>query len=68
MEKKKTMLSDEQLELAGGGTKVPYTVRPGDTLVELAKKFHCTEEELLRWNKLKSPKDLKDCRTLYVKF
>lgn len=68
MEKNKTTLSDEQLDKAVGGTKVPYTVRPGDSLVEIAKKFRCTEEELLRWNALKSPEELKNRKTLYIKF
>jgi LysM repeat protein len=37
------------------GTKVDYTVQPGDTLAGIASKFNSTEEEIIKENELSDP-------------
>ena len=54
-------LNDEVLQDVSGGTQIPYIVAPGDTLEEIAKKFHCTVEQICRWN-LPSEQYQKDSR------
>ena len=44
-----------------------YTIKKGDTLGGIAKKFHCTVKQLKQWNGLKSDairegKKLKICK------
>ena len=45
-------LKDKDLENITGGTIIPYLVQPNDTLSIIANKFHCTVEELQRWNEI----------------
>ena len=33
----------------------PYTIKPGDTLNELAKKFNTTVDELVKLNNISNP-------------
>ena len=49
-------LESEQLEQVIGGTQIPYLIQPGDTLVKIAERNHCTVEQLCRWNNIK-PED-----------
>ena len=48
-------LDDLDLSLVTGGTVIPYIVKKGDTVESLAKKFHCTEEDVCKWNSIKDP-------------
>ena len=61
-------LNDEVLQDVSGGTQIPYIVAPGDTLEEIAKKFHCTVEQLCRWNNIRNPLDLKAGQKLVIRF
>jgi len=61
-------LEDEVLSEVSGGTVIPYIVRPGDTAEEIAKKFHCTVEQLCRWNNIRNPLDLKAGQKLMIRF
>ncbi len=61
-------LEDEVLESVSGGTMIPYIVRPGDTMEEIAKHFHCTVEQLCRWNNIRNPLDLKAGQKLVIRF
>ena len=61
-------VNDEQLGQVTGGTQIPYVVRPGDTLQMLAAKYHCTVEQLCRWNNIKAPSDLQVNQKLIIKF
>lgn len=63
-----TPLEDEVLDAVSGGTVVPYIVRPGDTMEEIAKKFHCTVEQICRWNNIRNPLDLKAGQKLVIRF
>ena len=47
---------------------IPYIVRPGDTMDEIAKHFHCTVEQLCRWNNIRNPQDLKAGQKLVIRF
>ena len=59
---KEVALTDEQLELVdGGATKqryIDYTVRVGDTLHRLAKKFKTTVEAIMRLNPIIKDRNL----------
>ena len=58
---KTATLTDEQLELvAGGGTQkfIEYTVREGDNLSRLSKKFRTTVNEICRLNPIIKDKNL----------
>ena len=61
-------LNDEVLQDVSGGTQIPYIVAPGDTLEEIARKFHCTVEQICRWNNLRNPQDLKVGQKLTIRF
>lgn len=64
----KITLSDDTLEYVQGGTQIPYIVKPGDTLGELSKKFHCTIEEVCKWNNITDPNILQVDQKLIFKF
>ena len=61
-------LEDEVLESVNGGTMIPYIVHPGDSMDEIAKHFHCTVEQLCRWNNIRNPQDLKAGQKLVIRF
>ena len=64
----KTMLNDEQMDQVTGGTILPYRVKPGDSLEEIAKKYHVSVEQLMKWNNLQNPGDLAIGQQLKIKF
>ena len=39
---------------SGSGQWVYYTVRSGDTLGKIARRYHCTVKQLMTWNNLKN--------------
>lgn len=45
-------LKENELDKVVGGTIIQYLVQPDDTLSMIANKFHCTVEELQRWNEI----------------
>ncbi len=55
-------ISDIEMENVTGGTQIPYVVRQGDTMEKLAEKYHCTVEQLCRWNNI----DIKKADQLLV--
>lgn len=61
-------LKDEVLEEVTGGTKIPYIVAPGDTVESIAKRFHCTVEQICRWNDIRNPQDLRVGQKLNILF
>lgn len=64
----KEAMNDEALDQVTGGTKLPYTVQPNDTLRDIAAKFHCSEEQIRRWNKLGPNDPLPVSKTIFIKF
>ena len=61
-------LNDDVLQDVSGGTQIPYIVLPGDTMEEIAKKFHCTVEQICRWNNIRNPQDLRAGQKLIIRF
>jgi membrane-bound lytic murein transglycosylase D len=48
--------SGSSAKSAGSGTATSYTVRKGDSLSEIAGRFHVTINDLKKWNNLTSPR------------
>jgi LysM repeat protein len=61
-------LEDEVLSEVSGGTVIPYIVRPGDTAEEIAKKFHCTVEQLCRWNNIRNADQIEVGQKVVIKY
>ena len=61
-------LSDDVLKNVSGGTEVPYVVLAGDTAESIARKFHCTVEQLCLWNNIHNPGDIKPNQKLIIRF
>ena len=61
-------LSDDVLQDVSGGTQIPYIVAPGDTIEEIAKRFHCTVEQICRWNDLRNPQQIRVGQKLIIRF
>ena len=64
----KEALKDESLDEVTGGTKIPYAIQPNDTLQTIADRFHCSVEQLCRWNKIRESDALQPNKTLFIKF
>ncbi|MBR5094095.1 MAG: LysM peptidoglycan-binding domain-containing protein [Oscillospiraceae bacterium] len=56
------------LQDVSGGTQIPYIVAPGDTIEEIAKRFHCTVEQICRWNDLRNPQQIRVGQKLIIRF
>lgn len=63
-----TTINENELDGVTGGTKIPYIVQNGDTLGELVKKFHCTLEQVCKWNNIKDPNKISAEQKLIFKF
>lgn len=61
-------LLENQLDGVTGGTIIPYLVKQGDTLDKLAKKFHCTVDDICEWNEIKNPNLIAVGQKLIFKF
>ena len=64
----KISMSDEQMDQVEGGTVLPYRVQPGDSLAEIAQRYHVTVDQLIRWNDIKDPSLLIVGQKLKIKF
>ena len=63
-----TLMRDEDLEMVIGGSQIPYVIQNGDTLGELAKKFHCSIEDICKWNNIKDPNHIDVNQKLIFKY
>lgn len=61
-------MSDDQLDVVNGGTIIPYVVKQGDNLNELAAKYHVSVEQLMKWNNIKDPNILTVGQQLKIKY
>ncbi|MBQ6048112.1 MAG: LysM peptidoglycan-binding domain-containing protein [Oscillospiraceae bacterium] len=61
-------ISDDELDSVSGGTRVPYVVKEGDSLEDLAGKFHCTVEQIMRWNNIADRDQMLIGQKLIIKF
>ena len=59
---------DEELDEVSGGSIIIIEVAKGDTLGELAKKFHCSVNDLCKWNDIKDANQIQAGQKLKVKF
>jgi len=64
----KVKKADNELDQVTGGTTIPYTVQPGDTLNAIAQKFSVSTEQLIRWNNIQDPNMLQIGTALQIKF
>lgn len=64
----KEALNDESMGKVNGGSKIPYAVQPNDTLQTIADRFHCSVDQLCRWNKIKESDALQPNKTLFIQF
>ena len=68
MEKEKTIMNEEMLEEVTGGTILPYRVKEGENLADIAKKYNVTVEQLMKWNGIEEGGVLTGGQLLKVKF
>ena len=61
-------ISDDELDSVSGGTRVPDVVKEGDSLEDLAGKFHCTVEQIMRWNNIADRDQMLIGQKLIIKF
>ena len=61
-------LTENELNGVHGGSRIPYIVKDGDTLGALAEKFHCTVEDICKWNQIKDPNKIDVNQKLIIKF
>ena len=66
--KEKIALTDDALNNIWGGSQIPYYIRTGDTLGELANKFHCTIDDICHWNNIADPNKIWANQKLIFKF
>ena len=64
----KVSMNDEQMDEVTGGSILPYRVQPGDSLGEIAKKYHVTVDQLMKWNNIPSDGILAVGQQLKIKF
>ena len=68
MEKEKTIMNEEMLDDVTGGTILPYRVKKGENLADVAKKYNVTVEQLMKWNNIEEGGVLTVGQLLKVKF
>ena len=64
----KVSMNDEQMDGVTGGSILPYRVQPGDSLYDIAKKYHVTVDQLMKWNNLYGNKSLEVGQQLKIRF
>ena len=68
MANEKTIMNEDQLDEITGGTILPYRVKVGDNLADVAKKYNVTEDQLMKWNNIEEGGVLTVGQLLKVKF
>ena len=46
----KNIMNEEMLDEVTGGTILPYRVKKGENLADVAKKYNVTVDQLRKWN------------------
>ena len=64
----KIALNDDEMDAVSGGSILPYRVQPGDSLDDIARKYHVTTEQLIKWNHIQNPTVLTTGQQLKIKF
>ncbi len=68
MKMNKMAMGDEQMDTVTGGSILPYRVQPGDSLDDIARKYHVTTEQLMKGNHIQNPTMLTVGQQLKIKF
>ena len=68
MANEKTIMNEDQLDEITGGTILPYRVKAGDSLADIAKKYNVTVDQLMKWNNIEEGGVLTVGQLLKVKF
>ena len=55
----KVALNDDEMDAVSGGSILPYRVQPGDSLDDIARKYHVTTEQLIKCSVLTVGQQLK---------
>jgi LysM repeat protein len=64
----KVALTDDEMDAVSGGSILPYRVQPGDSLDDIARKYHVTTEQLIKWNHIQNPSVLTVGQQLKIKY
>ena len=64
----KVALNDDEMDAVSGGSILPYRVQPGDSLDDIARRYHVTTEQLIKWNHIQDPTVLTTGQQLKIKF
>ena len=64
----KITMNDEQMDQVTGGTILPHRIKAGESLAEIAKKYHVTEAQIRKWNNIGEESVLKVDQVLKIKF
>ena len=64
----KVALNDDEMDAVSGGSILPYRVQPGDSLDDIARRYHVTTEQLIKWNHIQDPTVLTAGQQLKIKF
>ena len=64
----KVALNDDEMDAVSGGSILPYRVQPGDSLDDIARKYHVTTDQLIKWNHIQNPSVLTVGQQLKIKF
>ncbi len=64
----KVAMMDDQLDEVTGGTVLRYRVQAGDSLADIAKKYHVTIDQMMKWNNLTDPGMLSVGQQLKIKY
>ena len=68
MANEKIIMNEDQLDEITGGTILPYRVKVGDNLADVAKKYNVTVDQLMKWNNIEEGGVLTVGQLLKVKF
>ena len=61
-------INDNELSNVNGGTQIPYIIKSGDTLGALAAHFHCTVDDICKWNNITDPDKISVGQKVIFKF
>ena len=64
----KKIMNEEMLDEVTGGTILPYRVKKGENLADVAKKYNVTVDQLRKWNNIGEDGVLTVGQLLKVKF
>ena len=61
-------LSEVELDEVTGGVKIPYIMKQGETIQEVAQRFRCTVADICNWNNSDNFKFIEPGDLIIIKF